>query len=176
MHLSNYKKYYFIDQFNPRHLKKLNKNITLIWRSKYKENNIETIHKLAKFCKLNRLSLILANNVKLAIKLRLDGAYISASNKDLSFNSYKFKKNFKILGSAHNISELNIKKVQRINGIFISPVFKKKTNQALGIYRANYLIKNYKINKIALGGINNKNIKLLKLVKFDGFAGIKYFE
>ena len=52
------------------------------------------------------------------------------------------KKNFKILGSAHNISELNIKKVQRINGIFISPVFKKKTNQALGIYRANYLIKN----------------------------------
>ena len=123
MHLSNYKRYYFIDQFNPRHLKKLNKNITLIWRSKYKEKNIETIHKLAKFCKLNRLSLILENNVKLAIKLRLDGAYISASNKDLSFNSYKFKKNFKILGSAHNISELNIKKVQRINGIFISPVF-----------------------------------------------------
>ena len=84
------------------------------------------------------------------------------NTQNIKFNSYKFKKNFKILGSAHNISELNIKKVQRINGIFISPVFKKKTNQALGIHRANNLLKNYKINKIALGGINNKNIKLLR--------------
>ena len=46
MHLSKFKKYYFIDEFNPIHLKDLDKNITLIWRSKDKIHRIETIYKL----------------------------------------------------------------------------------------------------------------------------------
>ena len=95
--MSNLKKYYFINQFNPVHLKKLDKNITLIWRSKYKVIDHKIINKLAVFCKLNRFDLFLANNVKLAIKLNLSGAYISAYNKDYRFNSYKLKKTLKLL-------------------------------------------------------------------------------
>tara|TARA_B100001121_G_scaffold135549_1_gene118693 strand:- start:1234 stop:1767 length:534 start_codon:yes stop_codon:yes gene_type:complete len=176
VHLSNLKKYYFINQFNPVHLKKLDKNITLIWRSKYKVIDYKIIHKLAIFCKLNRLDLFLANNVKLAIKLNLSGAYISAYNKDYRFNSYKLKKNFKIIGSAHNIFELNIKKTQRINEIFISPIFKKKNIQPYGIHKARHLFNSSDFTKIALGGINKQNVKLLRLGIFNGFAGIKYFE
>jgi len=29
---------------------------------------------------------------------------------------------------------------------------------------------------IALGGVSNKNLKLIKLTKSSGFAGISYFE
>ena len=108
------KKYYFIDDFNPIHLKALDKNITLIWRAGDNNDNIKTIYKLAHFCKRNRIELILSNNVKLALKLKLNGAYISSYNRDFKFNSFKFKKNFKMIGSAHNLKEVNIKKLQNI--------------------------------------------------------------
>ena len=49
MHISKLKKYYFIDDFNPIHLKDLDKNITLIWRSKDKKDDLKTIYKLANY-------------------------------------------------------------------------------------------------------------------------------
>ena len=87
MHISKLKKYYFIDDFNPIHLKDLDKNIILIWRSKNKINNFKEIHRLAIFCKKNKIKLILSNNVKLALKLKLNGAYISAHNREFRFIS-----------------------------------------------------------------------------------------
>ena len=97
MHLLKFKKYYFIDNFNPIHLRALDKNISLIWRSKYKQGDLKLINKLADFCKKHKRRLFLSNNVKLALKLKLNGAYISAHNKDFRFNNYKLKKNFKSL-------------------------------------------------------------------------------
>ena len=134
------------------------------------------IYKLANFCKLNQRKLYLSNNVKLAIKLNLNGAYISAYNRDFSFNNYKFKKDFKIIGSAHNLFEINIKKQQKIVEIFISPVFKYKKRISLGIHRCNFLFNNKKFQRIALGGVNEKNIKLLKLTSFIGFAAIDMYK
>ena len=63
------KKYYFIDDFNPIHLKDLDKNIILIWRDKSKNDNLNEIYKLADFCKKNNRKLFLANDIKLALKL-----------------------------------------------------------------------------------------------------------
>ena len=51
----------------------------------------------------------LANNVKLALKLKLDGAYIPSFNKDIKHLSYSFPKKFIIIGSAHNNKEIKIK-------------------------------------------------------------------
>ena len=89
------KKYYFIDDFNPNHLNDLDKNVTLIWRSKEKIDDFKTIYKLANFCKKKKLKLVLSNNIKLAIKLKLSGVYISSYNKDMRFNCFQYKKNFK---------------------------------------------------------------------------------
>ena len=91
---------------------------------------------------------ILSNNVKLALKLKLNGAYISAHNKDYRFNSYKFRKNFKLIGSAHNIIEVNIKKAQKIDEIFISPIFKYKNKSPLGIHRIKYFFEDNSYKKI----------------------------
>ena len=41
--MHNLKKYYFINQYNPKILNKLNRNICLIWRSKYKDDKIDEI-------------------------------------------------------------------------------------------------------------------------------------
>ena len=53
------------------------------------------------------MDFFVANNPVLLIKLKADGLYISSHNRNL--NLIKFKnQNFKIIGSAHNINEINI--------------------------------------------------------------------
>ena len=64
------------------------------------------------FCKRKGIKLYLSNNIQLAIKLGFDGVYIPAFNKSLRHLNYKLKKNFKILGSAHNIKEIRLKERQ----------------------------------------------------------------
>ena len=58
----------------------------------------------------------------------------------------------------------------------ISPIFKIKGRTPLGLCKVQGLIKLFKGPKIALGGVNKTNIKLLKLTKFQGIGAIKYFE
>ena len=43
-------------------------------------------------------------------------------------------------------------------------------------YKFNLLSKLVLMNVIALGGINKKNIKKLKMVNCSGFAAIRYFK
>ena len=127
------------------------------------------------FCKRNGIKLYLSNNIKLAIKLGFDGAYIPAFNKSLRHLNYKLKKNFRILGSAHNIKEIRLKEKQKVSLIFISSIFKKNKNY-LGLYKFLYLEKLTDINIIALGGINRRNLKILSFTNCAGFAGISYFK
>ena len=176
MHIHKLKKYYFINEFNQNHLISLNKNISFIWRNKDKETPINTLIKLRDFCKKNHRSFYISNNVKLAERINANGVYISSTNRNLNLRTNRFKKGFKILGSAHNLKEIKIKELQNIEEIFLSPLFKKKTNQQLNIFRYLKLRATTKMNDISLGGINNKNLKKLKIIKPFGFAGISYFE
>ena len=176
MHIHKLKKYYFINEFNQNHLISLNKNISFIWRNKDKETPINTLIKLRDFCKKNRRNFYISNDVKLAKRINADGVYIASSNKNLNLRGIVLKKNFKILGSAHNLWEIKIKELQNIEEIFLSPLFKEKTNQRLNIYRYLKLRQTTKMSDISLGGINNKNLKKLNMIKPFGFAGISYFE
>ena len=176
MHIKNLKRYYFINRFEYSHLINLDKNISFIWRNKDKETPINTLIKLRDFCKRNQRSFYISNNVKLAKRINADGVYISSKNRNLNLRTDKFKKKFKILGSAHNLREIRLKELQNIEEIFLSPLFKEKTNQQLNIYKYLKLRKITKMKDISLGGINNKNIKKLNMIKPFGFAGISYFE
>ena len=176
MHINNLKKYYFINEFNYTHLINLNKNISFIWRNKDKETSIETLCKLRDFCKKNQRKFYVSNDVRLASIVKADGVYISSTNQNLNLKSMKLKKRFKILGSAHNLKEIKIKELQKTDEIFLSPLFKKKTNQQLNIFRYLKLRATTKMSDISLGGINNKNLKKLNMIKPFGFAGISYFE
>jgi len=111
----------------------------------------------------------------LAIKLDLDGVYIPSFNNSLNHLAYSFKKNFKIVGSAHNLKEIKIKENQKVERIFLSSLFKKNKN-FLGINKFKILSKLTKKNTVPLGGISNKNLKKLALVNKYEFAGISYFE
>ncbi len=108
--------------------------------------------------------------------MNADGVYISSTNKNLILKTTNLKKKFRILGSAHNLKEIKIKELQNADEIFLSPLFKKKTNQQLNIYRYLKLRDTTKMNDISLGGITNKNLKKLNMIKPFGFAGISYFK
>ena len=176
MHINNLKKYYFIDEFNENHLINLDKNISFIWRNKDKETSLSNIIKLRDFCKKNQRRFYVSNDIKLAKKINADGVYISSTNKNLNLKFNNFKKEFKVIGSAHNLKEIKIKELQNIEEIFLSPLFRKKTNSQLNIYRYLKLRDISKMRDVSLGGIDEKNVKKLNMVKPFGFAGISYFE
>ena len=109
------------------------------------------------------------------MKLNLDGAYIPSFKKSFHHLSYKFKKSFILLGSAHNYKEIKIKETQKIKFIFLSSIFKKNKN-FLGLNKFKILINHTNRKVIALSVIKIINIKRLKLVNCVGFAGISFFE
>ena len=96
--------------------------------------NIDAILKIKKHCKKYKRKFYLANNHKLAWNLNLDGYYIPAFNKSFKHLSLSRKKNFLIIGSAHNLGEINYKINQKCELIFLSPIFKvKKKSSFLGL-------------------------------------------
>ena len=105
----------------------------------------------------------------------MDGAYIPSFNKDKRHLSYSLKKSFIILGSAHNIKEIRTKELQNVEGVFLSSLFKKNRNY-LGIKRFKLFSLLTKKKIIALGGVSQKNLRLLNQINCVGFAGISFFE
>ena len=105
----------------------------------------------------------------------LDGVYLPSFNKSININFYSKKKNFIILGSAHNLKQIRNKELQGVNAIFLSSLFKRKKT-FLGMYKFRLVKKLTKLKVIALGGINLKNINKIKLLDVYGFAGISYFQ
>ena len=174
MHKNYLKKYYFIEKFEKSNIDVQKKNTVIIYRNYKKKYKIKEIIDLKNFCRKKGLKFLISNNVKLSIKLDLDGAYIPSFNRDYLHLSYFLKKNFMLLGSAHNLKEFRIKEKQKVSEIFLSSLFKKNNNY-LGINKFK-IMSNYTNTKIiALGGISKQNIKLIKLTKATGFAGISYF-
>jgi len=111
----------------------------------------------------------------LAIKLDLDGVYIPSFNNNMSHLSFNLKNKFKIIGSAHNLKEIRVKELQKVNRIFLSSIFKKNKNY-LGINKFKLLSNLTKKKVVALGGISKKNKRLLNILNIKFFAGISYFE
>ena len=175
MHNKFLNKYHFINKFDQSHIDKQDKKTTIIFRNYDQEINKELILRLKNYCKKKGNKFLLSNNIKLAVNLNLDGVYIPSFNKDLKHLSYSFKKDFIILGSAHNIYEMRIKETQNVDAIFLSSVFKKNKNY-LGLYKFNLFSLLSKKKIIALGGVSLNNLMRLNLIKCFGFAGISFFE
>jgi len=168
-------KYYFINKFDTNNINKQDKRTIFIYRNYNSKVNESIILKIKKECKKNSNKFYLSNNVKLAIKLNLDGAYIPAFNKSLNHLSYSMRKNFSIIGSAHNFKEIKIKEKQKVEKIVLSSLFKRNKNY-LGIYKFKLLSKFTKKKVVVLGGISKKNIKQVKLLGISQIAGISFFE
>ena len=176
MHDQLPKVFCFINNYKKNYIKRLPKNIAIIYRNYSKNINKDEISKIKILCKKDNRKFFLANNIKIAIQLNLDGVYIPSFNKELKINYFAKKKKFKILGSAHNISEIRQKENQRVNCIFLSPVFTtKKSSKFLGIYKFNNLANLTSKKIVCLGGIKKNNLKKIKLLNTYGFSSVSLF-
>ena len=172
MHKSPPKFFVFLDKYNNEIFKNKNINIGIIYR-KYKDRSRENqLIKIARACKQNRYQLFVSNDLKLAHKVKADGIYISAYNKNLKIAHLR-NLNFRIIGSAHNIKEINIKKLQGCSSIIFSRLFKtsyKYKKGFLGVIKFNLFSLSRKENLVPLGGIKLSNLNKLSTVKCKSIA------
>ena len=170
------RKYYFINKFETNNIDKLDKQTVVIYRNyDLKILDKELILKIKKYCKKKGIEFYLSNNIKLAVKLNLDGAYIPSFNKSTQHLAFSFKKKFNLIGSAHDIKEIKVKELQNVSKIFVSSLFKKNKN-FLGLNKFKLISNLTRKKVVALGGISKSNLKKLKLLNNSEFAGISYFK
>ena len=175
MHYQLPSKYYFINTLDTNLINKQTQDTAIIYRN-YKDLKIKKklILKIKNICKKKGIKFFIANNIKLAVNLNLDGVYIPSFNKSFSHLNYNLRKNFLLIGSAHNLKEIRIKELQKVRAIFISSLFKRNKNY-LGVNRFKAISNLTKKIVVALGGISKENLKKIKLTKCSLFAGISFF-
>ena len=172
-----FKIYYFIDKFDREEIENLDKRISLIFRNYVEKNNLSTIMNIKKLCNKQKRRFFLSNNLKLAKNLGLNGVYIPSFNTLNNFKNLNIKKNFEILGSAHNLIQLINKENQGCKEIFIAPIFKtNKSKKFLDITKFNKISKNSNKRIIALGGINETNFNKLNMIFCDGLSSISWIK
>ena len=150
---------------------KIRNKFSIIYRNHNKIDNLNDLLNFRRQCKLKAIKFYIANNNTLAVSLNSDGIYLSSFNKKLNVLSFK-KKNFEIIGSAHNFKEITLKKKQGCSFILFSKLFRvdyDKKAPWLGILKFNNFSKISK-NLIPLGGIKSENLNNLKNVFCEGFA------
>ncbi len=168
-------KYFFIIEsirdINLKNIKNSNK-FCVIYRSKASIEKKEQLMQFRKNCKTKNIDFYVSNNIKLARILKADGIYISAYNNNFRFGLLK-NLNIKIIGSAHNIKEINLKKLQGCTSIIFSRLFKtsyKHKKGYLGVIKFNLLKRSRRENLIPLGGIRISNLNKLNTVKCNSVA------
>ena len=176
MHKKLPKIFIFTNEYNSEIFKNKNINIGIVYRNYNDENRENQLIRIAEACKKSRYQLFVSNDLKLAYKFKADGIYIPSFNKSKKFLNLE-KRNIIIIGSAHNQKEIQEKISQKCKAVFLSPAFYvEKSEKYLGIYKFNSLSRTRKINILALGGINEQNIRQLRLLNIKGLGGISMFK
>ena len=170
------KKKYFLIIENIRDIDlsniKLSNKFVIIYRNEKKTENINKLLKFRRYCKIKKIDFYISNNCNLMIALQADGLYISAYNKSLNLSKFRRSK-YKIIGSAHNIKELNLKIIQGCSYFIFSRLFEtnyKNKPGYLGIIKFNLFKLSIKKNLVPLGGINLLNLNKLNHVNCDAFT------
>ena len=160
-----------IKDIDLKNIKLINRYI-IIYRNTNKIKNIDNLLKFRRDCRSKKIDFYISNNEKLTSDLKADGLYISAHNKNLRLAKLK-RSNFKIIGSAHNIKELNIKMLQGCSSVIFSRLFEVTSPYKkgfMGVIKFNLFRLSRKEDLVPLGGINLSNLNKLKTVKSSSFA------
>ena len=174
MFISKKKYYLFIENTRDLNLNliKIRNKFIIIYRNHNKLEKISEIKNFRKKCKEKGIKFFIANDELLAVKINSDGLYISAFNKRLRHINL-IKNGYKLIGSAHNIKEINQKKLQGCSTIILSRLFKtnyKYKKGFLGTIKFNEIVKRFSIEIVPLGGISINNLNKLKFVMCTSIA------
>jgi len=174
-----YKHYVFLEQIDKIAKENLIKfkHLNIIINTNLSEKNgSQEVSSIINFAKKNKIPFLLKNNFKKCIKFKANGIFIDSKTKNI-IKPILLKKNFLILGLAHNQIEYFCKKNQNCNNIFLSPIFfnkKYSANRIHGTNKFRLISLEWKINLGALCGINRSTIRKIQLTKakFIGFQSL----
>ena len=169
----NFKLFFFIEKLNELNLDYVKKIGAILILRNPEKVDLEDLKKFNKRCIGKKITLFVQNSVKILFLLRTNNFYISAYNKNQFKQLRKINRKVKIIGSAHNIPEIYEKLMQGCDYIILSRIFKtsnKFKKGFLGTTKFNLLTRNFSQKFIALGGINEKNFRLLSLLNIHGCA------
>ena len=151
----------------------------IVYNENYDEKNIlskKNLINLRKFCKNKNIKFYIVNDLRLAFRYMADGIIITSNNKRPIYN---FNKKIMKIGIVHTQREYYEKKQQKCDYIFLSPIFLNKKysiNKILGVIKFNLISLNWKLKVLALGGINEKNLKKIQLTKSYGIGAINFLK
>ena len=177
MNLKKLEYFFFIESFNSINIDKIKKfkKMHIIY-SYTKNSNFKDIISLERYCKKNKIKFYISNYIKKLNYIKIDGIHIPSSSKSRILS---MKNKIDIIGTAHNQLEYSIKKNQGCSRIFLSPLFytdKYSNNKILKINRFNLISKSWGETVFALGGVRDKNLNQLKLLKISGIGSIGLFK
>ena len=166
-------KYFFIDNIQNLDLEYIKKTkANLILKTSVIKKN-DHFYKFINKCKNNFISIFVANDTNLLHKIRSNNFYVSSFNKKKYFYLKRYNPQIKIIGSAHNLKEINEKFNQGCDKVVFSRLFKTYKNGFYDVVKFNLITHNYRGKVVALGGINTLNHKKLQMVNCVGFALLK---
>jgi thiamine-phosphate pyrophosphorylase len=169
--------YFFIDTLDEiiiKNIKNFKKIAFIYYSNSNNKINITNINTIRNFCKKNKIPFFIIDNFKLAEKFNAEGIYLSSSYQKIG-NIFLRKKNFKIIGSAHNQLEYFLKKKQLCDVVLLSPLFYNKKyshNKILNVCKFNLISISWNKKICALGGINLSNLRKLKMTRSSAVAFI----
>ena len=178
MNKTFYKYFVFLDELNSTIKQNIVKirNINVIIDISKPEENFKLFLNLIFFLRKNRIPFFLKNDYKIAIKYKADGMFLTSNNFSL-IKPILLKKKFTIIGSAHKQIEYFKTRQQNCRIILLSPIFLNKKysiNHILNIVKFNLACLFWKTEVGALGGINEDNIRKIKMTKAKSI-GIKSY-
>ncbi len=162
-----------LKELNLDYVKKIGAILILRNPKKFKRNDLK---KFNNKCTKRNIGLFIPNDVKTLFFLRSSKFYISAHNKKQFKHLKKINPNIEIIGSAHNMSEINEKIHQGCDHIVLSRIFEtsnKHKEGHLGTMKFNLLTRNFSKKFIALGGLNEKNFRKTNILNIHGCAFLK---
>ena len=165
-----YKHYVFLGKINDlikENLVKFNNINIIIDIDKKDKRGLENELSIIKFAKKNNIPFLFKNDFQKCIKFNAFGIFIEGNYKKIT-KPMLLKKNFHIVGGAHDQLEYAQKLRQKCHLLMLSPLFfneKYSKNKILNISKFNQKTLNWKIKLCALGGINLKTLKKIKLTK-----------
>jgi thiamine-phosphate pyrophosphorylase len=175
---SDIKFYFFIDSLDEIIKKNIKnfKKLSFIYKSNsINDINHTNIKTIKNFCKKNKIPFFISDNFKLAKKYEAEGIFLSSSYKKIG--NIVLKKNFKIIGTAHNQLEYSLKNKQSCEMIMLSPLFYNKKysqNKILNVCKFNLMSMGWDKRICALGGISLNNLKKLNMTRSSavGFVSL----
>jgi len=176
MFINNDIKFYFftdnLDEIITKNIKNF-ESLCIIYKQQNNIINETKLTVLRNYCKINKIQFFVSDSYKLAIKYNCNGIFLSNKNKKIL--KLATKKNFKIIGLAHNRFEFFLKRKQLCETIMLSPIFynyKYTLNKILGIVKFNLITLDWNTKICALGGVNLNNLKKIKMTKSSCVAFI----